>query len=77
MRMDEQSVALVVLLVYICALVFKAYMVGVVWNAYQYLHLCNSTLVRFAVNDVGILYNMDAPAANPDAEVRNQIPYYP
>lgn len=68
MRMDEQYVALAVLLLYIGILVFKAYMVGVVWNAYQYLHLCNSTIVRFTVNDAGMMY-MDVPAGNPDAEV--------
>uniref|UniRef100_A0A914UTB3 Lysosomal-associated transmembrane protein 4A n=1 Tax=Plectus sambesii TaxID=2011161 RepID=A0A914UTB3_9BILA len=68
MRMDEQYVALVVLLLYVGVLVFKAYMVGVVWNAYQYLHLCNSTVVRFSVNDVGMIY-VDVPMTNPDAEL--------
>jgi hypothetical protein len=72
MRVDGQYVALLVLLLYISVLVVKAYMIGVVWNAYQYLHLCNSAVVRFTVNDIGMIY-MDVPSSNPDAEVQNRF----
>jgi len=77
MNVNAQWLALSVLLLCVLALLIKAYLVGVVWACYQYIHLRNAA--RYSVNDLGILMIDDARTdaellLPPDYETASKMP---
>lgn len=75
--MNSEWLALCILLAYVLVLVLKAYFIGIVWAAYQYLHLRNSSMLRYSSLPEGTVGGMECDAElllPPDYEAATKLP---
>jgi len=74
MNLNSEWLALCILLVYVLVLMIKAYFIGIVWACYQYLHLRNTSVLRYTEVEGTTIPHDAELLLPPDYETASKMP---